>query len=303
MQLAGAYCLVVLIWSTTPLAIKFSSSSLSFVSAITLRLLLALVICYGLLLALRRPLVRSSKDWKVFIASGVGLFPNMLLVYWAAQFIPSGLISVLMGSHPFFVGLVSWVVLKENPFTWSKSLALACALAGLAVIHLDQLQMSREAALGVATILLACVIWAASVVWVKKYGADIEPLRQGTGSLLVAVPWFLVAWYFLDGRLPAHVDSTSLLGVGYLVIAGSVVGHTLYFYVLRNYSVATVSMINLMTPVLAVLWGGWFAAEELNATAIMGAGLILLALGVYQGAFARLLKWLLRPRGVIAPGV
>ncbi len=299
MQTASAYCLVVLIWSTTPLAIKLSNSSLTFVSAITLRLLLALVICYALLWVLRRPLVARPADWKVFIASGLGLFPNMLLVYWAAQHIPSGLMSVIMGSHPFFVGLVSWLALKENPFTAARALALLCALAGLAVIQWGQMQLGAEAALGVLVMLLVCVIWAVSVVAVKKYGVDVDPLRQGTGSLLVAVPFLLLSWYFLDGQIPAQVDQASLMGVGYLVLAGSVVGHTLYFYVLRNYSVSTVSMITLITPIMAIGWGRLFADEALSLQSILGALLILLALGIYQGIFRQLLNWAGRRR--IAP--
>src|SRR5690606_25134863 len=97
MPLPAAYFMVVLIWSTTPLTIQWSNSSLTFVAAVTLRMLLAFVICYAILLLKRQPLTNSPRDWLVFLASGLGLFPNMLLIYYAAQFIPSGLMSVLFG--------------------------------------------------------------------------------------------------------------------------------------------------------------------------------------------------------------
>ena len=77
-----AYVVVVLTWSTTPLAIYFSNSSLTFITAVTVRMILALLGFGLLMLVLRKRLVNSPKDWWVFSASALGLFPNMLLVYW-----------------------------------------------------------------------------------------------------------------------------------------------------------------------------------------------------------------------------
>ena len=51
MQLISAYCAVLFIWATTPLGIKWSNSSLSFSAAITLRMVLALVLCAAILVA------------------------------------------------------------------------------------------------------------------------------------------------------------------------------------------------------------------------------------------------------------
>src|SRR5690606_28732177 len=106
-----------------------------FVAAVTLRMLLAFVICYAILLLKRQPLTNSPRDWLVFLASGLGLFPNMLLIYYAAQFIPSGLMSVLFGVLPFFVGVFSWLLLRENHFTPVRTLALVMAVTGLGIIH------------------------------------------------------------------------------------------------------------------------------------------------------------------------
>lgn len=303
MRVAASYLSVVLVWSTTPLAIKMSSSSLSFIAAITLRVLLAFMICYALLLMTRQPLVKTRRDWWVFAACGMGLFPNMLLIYWAAQYVPSGLMSVIMGFFPFCAGVISWLLTRENPFTPAKVVALGLALAGLVIIHLQQMSVGHHAALGVATLLLACIIWGFSSVWAKKLGAEMTPLRQGTGSLLFALPFFMLCWWVMDGELPRRVDRASLLGVAYLVVAGSVISHTLYFYILRQCSVATVSLITLITPVMAIAWGVMFAGERLEVATLAGAGLILLSLGIYQRVFAKAILMLRRWRWPVAAPV
>lgn len=302
MQIIAAYIFVVLVWSTTPLAIHFSNSSLSFVAAITLRMALAVACCYLLLRILGQRLIHQRSDWALFAASALGLFPNMLLVYWAAQYIPSGLMSVIMGIYPFFVGIFSTILLQEKAFTPARVFALLLALGGLILIHLEQMSVGGDAMLGVVAMVLVCVIWGLSSVMVKKLGAEVGALRQGTGSVFVALPFFILSWYFLDGTLPAAVDNKSLIGVAYLVVIGSVISHTLWFYVLRECSVGAVAVIPLMTPVLAITWGVLFAGESLSTATVMGAGIILFALGVYQGLFVQLFLGLKKLVGAVTRG-
>lgn len=290
MQVAGAYLLVVLIWSTTPLAIHWSNSSLSFVGAITLRMLIASLVVYGLLAIRRESLIVERRDWWVYAASALGLFPNMLLVYWAAQFIPSGLMSVIMGTYPFFVGAFSLLVLRENFFTPAKIAGLLLALVGLWIVNRGQANVSVDGAWGIAAMVLACALWGLSTVMVKRLGAGISPLRMGTGSLLVATPFFLLAWWGVDGELPAFVDHKSLLGVGYLVLMGSVLGHVLWFFVLRECRVTSVSLITLITPVMAISWG-MLAGENYSLSTLLGVGLIMAALALYQGLVGRFGQW------------
>lgn len=292
-QIIAAYIFVVLVWSTTPLAIHFSNSSLTFVAAITLRMALAFICCYALLRLLGERLIQQRSDWLLYCASALGLFPNMLLVYWAAQYIPSGLMSVIMGIYPFFVGVFSTLILKEKAFTPARVIALVLAVVGLVVIHVEQVAVGRDALLGVLAMIVVCVIWGLSSVVVKKLGAEVGALRQGTGSIFVALPFFMASWWLMDGALPTAVDQKSLLGVAYLVIIGSVISHTLWFFVLRKCSVTSVAMIPLMTPVLAITWGTLFAGELLSANTIAGALVILFALSVYQGVFTRIWHWLL----------
>ena len=287
MQVAGAYLLVVLIWSTTPLAIHWSNSSLSFIAAITGRMVLATLLVYGLLKIMREPLIVDKRDWLIYAASALGLFPNMLLVYWAAQSIPSGLMSVIMGTYPFFVGIFSVFILRENPFTATKIMALLLALFGLWVVQRAQAMAGVDGLWGIGAMVLACVIWGFSSVMVKKLGAAVSPLRMGSGSLMVSTPFFIAMWLWLDGEIPTAIDYKSLVGVGYLVLAGSVLGHVLWFFVLRACSVINVSLITLITPVMAINWGV-LAGERFSLWTLLGVALIMAALALYQGAVARL---------------
>lgn len=88
MPILLAYIGVVLIWSTTPIAIQLSNHSLSFMAACALRMLLALAVALLINAVLRRRLFDRAGVWQVYLAAGIGIFPNMPVVYWSAQWIP-----------------------------------------------------------------------------------------------------------------------------------------------------------------------------------------------------------------------
>ena len=100
MSVRAAYIGVILIWSTTPLAIKWSSEPGGFLFGLTGRMLLGVVVSLALvgLLRIRLPWHREAR--RTYLAAGFGLFGSMLLVYWSSQYIPSGWMSVLSASHP-----------------------------------------------------------------------------------------------------------------------------------------------------------------------------------------------------------
>lgn len=276
-----AYILVVLIWATTPLTIQWSSDSLSFMAAVLLRMSVALVIGLIINCVLRRRLFTEAKVWQVYAAGAIGIFPNMPLVYWSAQFIPSGLVAVVFAMSPFVIGLLTLVLLNHNPFTIRRVFALLLALSGLVVIFHHQIQLSVKSAYGIAGIFLSCILFGFSSVLVKKLNRKVDAFNQALGTLLFSLPGLFLMWWYLDGHIPSHVSMKSFFAVSYLSVFGSLVGATLFFYVLAKMSPTAVSLITFMTPVLALILGSCVANEVLGIQLWWGAGLVVVALLFY----------------------
>lgn len=285
MAILLAYFTVVLIWATTPLAIQWSSDSLSFIAAAALRMAFALALGLLINLLLRRKLFVTPEIWKVYAAGAIGIFPNMPVVYWSAQFIPSGLVAVIFAMSPFVTGLMTMLLLKQNPFSAKRLVALLLAFSGLVVIFYQELEFNAHAAYGIFGILLSCFLFSFSSVLVKKTSAQLtqtsDAFNQALGALLFSLPGLLLSWWLLDGSIPEFVSSKSWLAVTYLATLGSLLGITLFFYVLANMSATAVSLITLMTPVLALLLGAVLAHESLSMFMLMGVALVLVALLIY----------------------
>lgn len=284
---AAAYIAVILIWSTTPLAIKWSNGGFSPIAAVSARMLLALSVAIALCLLLRKSLPFRRENLRVYLAASLGVFPNMLLVYWAAQYVSSGQISVLFGLSPFFIGVFSIWVLKENPFSLLRIFAFCLAIIGLSVLFYDSFKINASALYGVLAMLCSNSLFALSSVTVKKLSQDVPPFEQTLGALAFAVPGFLLCWILLDRQIPATFTMQSLGAVVYLAVCGSLLGFLAFFSVVQRFSISTMSVIPLITPVLALILGHQLADEPLGFNTWLGTILVIMALLIYERSRAR----------------
>lgn len=283
MSIPAAYIAVILIWSTTPLAIQWSSIGAGFSFAVMARMVIGLVLA-GLLLAVWRvglPLHRRAR--MSYLASGLGMFGAMLCTYWGAQYISSGLVSVLFGLAPLVTSVLAAFWLGERALEPFKLAGIGLGLVGLVVVFGAQLSAdTHHAAYGVASLVLAVLIYSAGLVWMKRIDDDSPPLATTTGSLIVALPLFIAAWWLADGSVPVEVPLRAEAAIVYLGVFGSVIGFALYYYIVKRVEAGKVALITLTTPVFALLLGAWLNGEIVPLRVWLGAACIGLGLALHQ---------------------
>lgn len=277
-----AYMGVVLVWATTPLAIRWSNASWSPTSALTLRMLIALLIVAGGYLVLRRALPLSRAHCHIYALGALGTFPNMICVYNASQYIPSGLVSVLFGMSPFFIGALSALWLRDRVFDGKRIVATIIALGGLAIVFADQMHLNRDSWRGIVLMIGSNLFFAASSVLIKRESLHVDSWDKTLGSLIVAVVFLATYWVLFDRQLPQHTTMQSNLAIIYLALIGSIAGMWCFYYVLHAFSVDRVALIPLITPVLALMLGHFLEGEPLRPSLLVGSGTILLGLALYD---------------------
>jgi len=281
MSVPAAYLGVILIWSTTPLGIQWSAQGASFSFAVMARMLIGLAICAVLLRATRTAFPFTAEARQLYLVSGLSIFVAMLLTYWGALHIPSGLISVIFGLSPLVTGVFAALWLSERTLTPLRLSGLALALGGLWFIFGQPWPGDSRATLGTAAVLAGMTAQALGLVWIKRLNVRASPLAITTGSLGVATPLFVLAWVVADAaQLPADITPRAGAAIVYLGVFGSVVGFTLYYYVIQHLDAGRVALITLITPVSALLLGQALNAEFIPRSgwigiALIGAGLLL----------------------------
>jgi drug/metabolite transporter (DMT)-like permease len=281
MSVPAAYLGVILIWSTTPLGIQWSAQGATFSFAVMARMLIGLVICLLLLRATRTEFPFTLAARQLYLTSGSSLFVAMLLTYWGALHIPSGLISVIFGLSPLVTGVFAALWLSERTLMPARLTGLALALGGLWFIFGQPWPGDSHATLGTAAVVAGMTVQALGLVWIKRLNVRASSLAITTGSLGVATPLFVLAWVVADGaRLPYDMTPRAGMAIAYLGVFGSVVGFTLYYYVIKHMDAGRVALIMLVTPVAALLLGQTLNAEFIPmrgwvGIALIGAGLLL----------------------------
>lgn len=287
MPVAAAYLGVILIWATTPLAIKWSGEGPGWLFAVTGRMAIGAACVWGLMLLTRRRLPLDRAACRHYAAGALGIYGAMLLSYRGAQYIPSGWLSVLFGLSPLVTALLSRILLGEATLTGQRLLGQALALGGLVAIYGDASTAGDEAAFGIALVLMAVCIHALSGVLIKRYNAPMPALASVAGSMTIALPAYLLTWAWLDGTWPVAVPPAAALSIAYLGIVGTTAGFTLYYYILRRQRATQVALINFATPVLSLALGYGLNAEPLGPRILGGTALILAGLVLHEGSMPR----------------
>jgi drug/metabolite transporter (DMT)-like permease len=294
MSIPAAYLGVILIWTTTPLAVHWSGQDVGPLFGLTARMTLALLLLVLLLRPLKVRLAWHRRARMVYLASGLGIYLAMASVYWAAQRIPTGWISVLFGLSPLLTGLMAHRWLGEAALGKARLLGLAAALAGLLLIFGEARGLGGEVLPGLLAMLFSVFAHSASTVWVKRHSRRLSALAVTTGGLYVAVPLLLLSWFLAGQAWPAEIGLRTLGAIAYLGTVATVIGFVLYYYLLQQVGPVRVSLITLVTPVLALLLGHALNDEPLSYGIWLGAGLVMAGLACFEWQVLRRLAQLRR---------
>ncbi|NRD74115.1 DMT family transporter [Shewanella sp. VB17] len=278
-----AFLAVVLIWSTTPLGIVWSSESVHPTMAVLLRMLIALALGSLILLITRIRLPMSKTALKLYAFSSIGIVGGMLLSYFSAKYLMSGTISLIFGLSPLISGLLAQKILNEPTFGPIRSLSLVVAFIGLGIVCSSKISLTSDSWIGLVLILTAMFLFSLSGVLIKTVKINIHPIASTVGALMFSTPIFILAWIIFDGTLPiAQWEIKSIYAIIYLGIFGSLIGFIGYFYILQNLKASTVALVTLITPVFAIMLGASLNGEIITSSLILGAICVLLGLSLYQ---------------------
>jgi len=278
MKVLLAYLGMILLWATTPLAIKLSVEGLGVIWSATSRMTIGFVCMIFIGFVLKKRLLFSRLAVLTYAAVAIQIYGAMSVVYWAAQFIPSGWISVISGLTPLVTALFAAIWLNERSLTIGKLLSYFLGVIGLGIMFGSAEKLSPQALLGLIGVLISISLQALSAIAIKRLHTHLPAFMQVTGGLLFALPFYFATWGMVDGYIPLQFTLVSFIAVLYLGVIATPVGFMLYYYLLSQRSVTQVSLVTLLSPVLALWIGHRMNNEPMTISIVVGTALILLAL-------------------------
>ena len=279
-NLVLTYGLLVFIWATTPLAIVWSVTDLHPMWALVLRFFIALPLALSVLLLLKVKFPIHKIALSSYVAGSLSLIGSQIFTYAATPYLSSGLIALMFGLAPIMAGLIGSFGFQQK-LAGLQWLGMGTSIIGLAMICLSGSQKHVQP-IGIVLMLMSVFAYSLSIFLVKKINADVQPMAQATGSILVSTILAILLLPWIWQHAPTHIPSTkSLLALTYTVVMASLIAMFCYFKLVQNLKATTLSLTTVMTPVLAILIGAYLNHEQLSAQVFVGASIILLGLCLY----------------------
>ena len=262
-------------WGSTWVAIKFGLTGVPPFIGASIRMLGSGLILLALAAALRMKYPSGRAYLAQIAIQGIGQFGvNFALVYWAEQFVPSGLAAVVFSVSPLVTAVVAALLVPGERLNLANVVGLMLGFAGVAVIYWTEVvKVAHTPPLGILAILGASISVSVSSVIAKRWGSGISPLAMaGPGQLFGGVVLAVIASLTEWGRLPV-LNATAVIATIYLATVGSL-AFLAYFYLMRSIPVTRLVLVTYVTPVVAVVLGGLLLAEQLASRTFFGALLI-----------------------------
>ena len=279
--------LLSMLWGGSYYFVEIALLEWSPLLIVGVRVFVASIVIWGIVLAAGLPIPRSLSAWMAFFWMGLlnNVFPFLLIV-WGQKEIESGLAGILTAAAPIFSVIVAGVWLKDEPVTRPKLLGAVLGLIGVAVLigpnalaGLDVNLLAQVAVLG------AALSYAFAGVYARRFTRmNVDPIVAAAGQLLMSSFIMILLVFTFDS--PAElIESSAKVWTVVIVMAifSTALAYILYFRLLATAGATNAILVTLLIPVTAILLGAVFLDERLQWLHFLGMAVIALGLSVIDG--------------------
>jgi len=255
-------------------------ASVSPVTATFYRAAYALPVLVALSFAARAGDRRSSRERWLAVASGLFLAADLDVWHQSIALIGAGLGTVIPNSQVVFVALLAWLLYDERPSSRALGL-IAVIFGGLALAS----GLGRQEAYGarpVVGVALGIVAGLCYAVFLLLFRASNRSQAPPAGPLLdvtIGVAIGAVLSMPLDPHLAMAPVWPAHFWLALMALVSQVVGWLLISRALTRLPVVETSLLLMVQPVFAILWGLAFFGERLSVLQWLGAAIVLVSVG------------------------
>jgi len=287
----AALLTVYLVWGSTYLAIREAVATMPPFLMASARFTTAGGILYAF--SVRRgdrsadPLGR--RQWvAAAIAGGLLLVGGNGSVVWAEQHVPSGIAALVVATIPLWMVIIGVAVFRER-ISALEIMGVVIGFAGIVVL-VGLPGSGRLNLAGVLALVFAAASWATGSLYSRRAPLPTRPLVSTAMQMLAAGAFLLVAGAVTGefGRLDlSAISLSSWLGLGWLIVFGSIVAFTAYVWLLRNARISLISTYAYVNPIVAVFLGWLLLSEPITLRTLLAGALILAAVAIIVTAASR----------------
>src|SRR5437868_11383890 len=227
-----AYACICLIWGSTWAAIRLLVRDVPPRRAAAIRFFLAAITLLAIAFAGSRNSRHGSRPWRALIILGITMMglPYGLL-FWAEYRISSSMTAVLFSTCPLFVALFTPVMTRSR-VPRRAVFAMLLASGAMATLFYTELSVSRYLLLGGGAVIAAVISSSWASVFAKREIGNVNPIMGTAVQFCVGAVALCIASFVAEAGRTSDLNSTSILGLAFLTIFGSVISFSAYYWLL-----------------------------------------------------------------------
>jgi drug/metabolite transporter (DMT)-like permease len=269
------------IWSSSFMWIKIAVQEVSPVTLVSFRVLFGLLFGLAVIAIQRFSVPRSFRDWFPLLLLGItNVAIPFFLISWGEQSIDSAVAAILDATVPLFTIVFAHFTLSDDKMTFPKVIGLLVGFSGVIVLMSGDIHASTSSLLGQLAVIVACVFYAGSNIYARKFTENSPAILRSVGPLVssTAVMWLVT--FVIERPVKLPVLPLTWLALLWLGVLGSGVAFIMSYYLIHEIGPTRTSMVTYLFPLGGVILGMLFLNEQLTWRMLAGASLIVASLAV-----------------------
>ncbi|TSA41522.1 MAG: DMT family transporter, partial [Betaproteobacteria bacterium] len=205
------------------------------------------------------------------------------LISWGQQVIDSALAGILMAIMPLATLSLAHFFVAGERMTANRALGFSLGFGGIVVLMgpaaLAGLGGSLLAVTAQAAVLAGALCYAANSVMARRL-IEADFLVASTAVLIVATVVIVPLALVLDRPWTLAPSAGSVAAIVWLGVGPTALATLLYFTLIASAGPTFMSLVNYLSPMVALLAGVALLGEQPGTSAVAGLGLILLGIAL-----------------------
>ena len=221
----------------------------------------------------------NLQELKRIIVTGLFIFVggNLFLVL-AEQSVTSGMAALVNSSFPIWIVLITRVWNPEERISNLSIIGILVGFVGQWLIFYEQLFLLSNGAyfLGFVLLIVGLINGSLGSVYMKKFPVKINSVLNAGLQMMICGSVTTILGLLIGEGKKITFDPTGWYALFYLVVAGSILGYSLFVYAMDRLPATIVSVYAYINPIVAIWLGLIILNEPISGKTLIAIGITLI---------------------------
>ncbi len=275
-------------WGSSYLFIKLAVNDFGTFTLVALRLTVGAALLWAVVRVAGQRLPREPRTYgHLVVMAVVNITIPFLLITWAERSVESSLAAILTSPVPLFAIVLSAIFLADEPMRVNGVAGLVVGFVGVVIITSRGLTGEGSSLIGELALLGAAFSYGCGAVYARRNVRGLAPMVPAVFQVTFAAIITAVLALAFEQPWTARPDGEAIFSIIWLGVLGSGLAYLAVFRLLAHWGATRTTLVAYIIPVVGIVLGYLVLQEPVDASLIVGTGLVIAGIGIVNSRFGR----------------